>query len=326
MDNPLVAYDQVYRAAAGTMPATGGTSRALFIGPPDNTADTVSFGGQLKFARQTRLGADIALGRWTQNAQLYPYTIFSLGVTGTGANASDPAIAAVPVARRQDPHTAATLLVLVPPDRRVGPAGQVPPLRFRQPDGGHSARRQLLRVAGPSVEQHQPHHTNRWGTSRRAPTRTQTTASTPRPRYDVGIGDVRRRLSVTARSIAPTAKPRPRTETGYTLSAVLRANELVHLRASFDDASRTADGEELTGQDRLPADLAERDAQRFGLERRVHADRQGQLHPGVGAHRRRLQEPGRSGRRGRHRIRADRDLVRLVDRRGRLTRRTSASS
>ena len=91
VDNPLVAFDQVYRPAAGTVPATGGTSRALFIGPPDNSADRGSLGALLKFKRQTRLSADVAIGRWTQNAQLYPYTIFSLALTGTGAPASDPA-------------------------------------------------------------------------------------------------------------------------------------------------------------------------------------------------------------------------------------------
>ena len=43
---------------------------------------------QLKFARQTRITADLAYGQWTQNAAFLPYTINAAVFTPSGAPAN----------------------------------------------------------------------------------------------------------------------------------------------------------------------------------------------------------------------------------------------
>jgi hypothetical protein len=85
IENPVVAFDQIYVATPA--PATGGGANARFINPPSNLANTGSFGALFKFKRQTRIGADMIVSRWTQNAQLYPYTINTTVLTPSGVRA-----------------------------------------------------------------------------------------------------------------------------------------------------------------------------------------------------------------------------------------------
>ena len=85
VDNPLNAIDRVYSSSA--IPS-GGPSRGQFGTAPDNEASRGAFGFLLKFARQTRLSGDVALGTMTQNAPFLPVTINSTILTGTGAPAS----------------------------------------------------------------------------------------------------------------------------------------------------------------------------------------------------------------------------------------------
>jgi hypothetical protein len=86
-DNPLRAFDQAYTSSSGSIPALGGPGSARLVGPPDNSADNTSFGVMFKFARQTRVSADMAFGQWLQNSQLYPYTINSAILTTGGVRA-----------------------------------------------------------------------------------------------------------------------------------------------------------------------------------------------------------------------------------------------
>ena len=86
-DNPLRPSDLAYTAASGSIPALGGPGSGRLINPPDNEANTTSFGAMLKFAKQTRVTADVVMGRWSQNAQVYPYTINSSILTTAGARA-----------------------------------------------------------------------------------------------------------------------------------------------------------------------------------------------------------------------------------------------
>lgn len=82
VDYPYQAVDKAY------VSSVGGPATARMINPPDNSADRTSFGVLLKFAKQTRLTADLAFGQWLQNAPLYPYTSNStiLNAVGVPAN------------------------------------------------------------------------------------------------------------------------------------------------------------------------------------------------------------------------------------------------
>ncbi len=80
-DNPLRPSDLAYTGASGSIPPLGGPGTGRLIGPPDNSADTGSGGAMFKFGKQTRITADMAIGRWNQNAAVYPYTINSTVLT-----------------------------------------------------------------------------------------------------------------------------------------------------------------------------------------------------------------------------------------------------
>ena len=84
VDNPFRATDLAFVSTS----VPGGPAQARFSTAPDNAATRGAFGGQLKFARQTRITADLAFGQWTQNASFLPYTINSAIVTPTGAPAN----------------------------------------------------------------------------------------------------------------------------------------------------------------------------------------------------------------------------------------------
>jgi hypothetical protein len=83
VDNPFRATDLAFVSTA----VPGGPAQARFSTAPDNAATRGAFGGQLKFARQTRLTADVAYGQWTQNDPFLPYTINSAIVTPAGTRA-----------------------------------------------------------------------------------------------------------------------------------------------------------------------------------------------------------------------------------------------
>ena len=101
IDNPFQWFDALRR---DTRSRGGRASRARWITAPDNEASTTNLGFLLQFARQTRIGGDFSMGKWTQNAPFYPYTINSGALTPSGARADNPGRAAAPVLRRQDRH------------------------------------------------------------------------------------------------------------------------------------------------------------------------------------------------------------------------------
>lgn len=263
VDNPLVGFDAPYVAAAGAVPATGGSSRARFIGPPDNTANTVALGGQLKFARQTRVGADVALGRWSQNAQLYPYTIFSLGTTGTGADASNPASLQFQSLNGKIHTTAATVLLSSRPVTGLG-------LRARLRRYDYDNRTPLV----PRIGSFSASPDRLWGNTNLANEPLGYVTASPyshtMDRADLAvsydIGPVTVEAAGRQVDIERTYREAEKTvEKGATFSAIYRATDLVHVRASYDDSSRTAEGAEFAAGKRLGSDLADRDAVRGGL-------------------------------------------------------------
>ena len=86
VDNPFQWYDQPYVTTPA--PAVGGGTSARWINAPDNEANTTNLGFLLKFARQTRISGDVTLGKWTQDAAFYPYTINSAILTPAGVPAN----------------------------------------------------------------------------------------------------------------------------------------------------------------------------------------------------------------------------------------------
>jgi hypothetical protein len=87
IDNPFRATDLAYVSTS----VPGGPGQVRFSTYPDNAANRGAFGVLLKFARQTRVSADAAFGRWTQNAQFLPFTINSAVFTPAGLAANSTA-------------------------------------------------------------------------------------------------------------------------------------------------------------------------------------------------------------------------------------------
>lgn len=88
VDNLLQAVDAPQTSASGSIPALGGPSRERFVMAPDNQASMGTAGLQLKFQRQTRISATVALARRTQDAPFYPYTANTVLQTPAGQPAN----------------------------------------------------------------------------------------------------------------------------------------------------------------------------------------------------------------------------------------------
>lgn len=90
-DNPFRATDST-DANAYQSPASAsilGSSRGQVALPPSNKAITATAGFLMKLPASSRLNADVALSRWSQNEALLPYTV-NTSITSP-LNASDPA-------------------------------------------------------------------------------------------------------------------------------------------------------------------------------------------------------------------------------------------
>ncbi len=82
VDNPLRATDAPY------VNSIGGAAQGHNVLAPDNSASTLSFGGMIKFGKQTRLLGDVAIGQWKQNAAFQPYTFNTVIMTAAGTPAN----------------------------------------------------------------------------------------------------------------------------------------------------------------------------------------------------------------------------------------------
>ena len=78
VDAPVVAAQTASPTAIG---ATGGPSKEQAVMAPDNAANALTAGFQLKFKRQTRLNVGVAMSERTQDAMFYGYTAYSLATT-----------------------------------------------------------------------------------------------------------------------------------------------------------------------------------------------------------------------------------------------------
>lgn len=91
IDYPFQAFDAPVAAASGSIPTTGGPSRERATMAPDNSANTMTAGFQLKFEKQTRINVGFSLSERKQDAAFYGFTAFSLARTTSGLDASTAA-------------------------------------------------------------------------------------------------------------------------------------------------------------------------------------------------------------------------------------------
>jgi hypothetical protein len=232
--------------------------------PPDNSANTGFVGGMLKLSRQTRLSADASLGRWIQNAQLYPYTIFSLGPTGTGAPGNDPASLQF---QSLDGRIDVTTLKFLFSSRPIAGLG----LRARYRVHDRDNKTPVI----PRVGSFSASPDRLWSNTNLANQPLGYVTASP-----YGYKSDRADLSASYDIKSLTFEGAYRhvkvhrtyreveegTEKGVTLSAVLRSGDWLLFRGSFDDGSREASGSHLTPTTPLPADVAVRDTTRVGLQ------------------------------------------------------------
>ncbi len=146
--NPFQVVDETYNSTLGV----GGPASVRMINPPDNEATTGRAGFQLKFGRQTRISGDLSLASWTQNAAFYPYTINSGDPDGHRAAGEPGVVAPGAVARREDEHHDAQLLVLVAAHPWARHSSALPELQSRQRDNEVGDHRRHVRVARPELE------------------------------------------------------------------------------------------------------------------------------------------------------------------------------
>jgi MtrB/PioB family decaheme-associated outer membrane protein len=90
-DNPFRATDSTDASAyqAPGSASTGGPVRGLVALPPDNEAVTGTAAATLKLGRRSRAGADIALGRWSQDTTNFIAYTTNTAITNP-FNATDP--------------------------------------------------------------------------------------------------------------------------------------------------------------------------------------------------------------------------------------------
>ena len=263
IDNPFEPADSAYTAAAGAIPALGGPGTALFINAPDNEATTSMAGFLLKFAHQTRIGGSVAMGRWTQNAPFYPYTSNSAVLTTTGANASLISSLQQPSFNGKINTTTLNLNFSSRPVEGLGLRAH-----FRSYDLTNKTARYVITgdLSGSPDRS--------WST---------VTATTADPyghatanvydnktsRFDASASyDIKgltlegafraAKLTRTGRE-ADSGK-----DNGYTATALYHASDMVGLRATYDYAKRTAEGE--AGTYGFQADEAERTTKRTGVD------------------------------------------------------------
>jgi hypothetical protein len=255
VDNPFQAFDAV---ATTTL---GGPSRALFVNAPDNEASTGSAGFLLKFAHQTRLSGDVALGRWTQNAAFYPYTINSALLTGTGQPANLVSSLQRPSLNGKINTTAVNLNFSSRPMKSLGLRAS-----YRVYDLTNKTDRWV--ISGDTSASPDRSWSNLTATADAPyghltanPYDTKTERLQAAANYNFGdltVEGVFHNTKIT-RTFREATKGEDR---GYRASATYRTSDFLSLRGKYEDITRTAEGETFYG---FQADEAERDTIRASV-------------------------------------------------------------
>ena len=265
VDNPLRASDLAYTAASGAIPALGGPATARFTGPPDNSANSGSFGARLKFARQTRVSADVVMSRWRQNAQFYPYTINTTILTAPGGARADSTAALQK--QSLDGRIDSTTLNLGLSSRPVTNLGVRARYRVYDMDNKTPAFVRLGSVGSApdrswtsvTLSAAVPYGFETANIYSHRTARFDASAS-----YD--IKDLTLEAAIRHSDIERTSREATEgSERGLTAAAVLRVSDKVHFRGSFDDARRKASGYDPSKSLGLQADESERETTRASL-------------------------------------------------------------
>jgi hypothetical protein len=255
LDNPFQAFDAV---ATSTL---GGPSRALFVNAPDNEASTGSAGFLLKFARQTRLSGDVAMGRWTQNAAFFPYTLNSALVTGTGQPANLLSSLQRPSLDGKINTTTMHLNFSSRPTKSLGLRAS-----YRVHDLSNKTDRWV--ISGDTSASPDRSWSNLTATAdvpyghlTANPYDTKTERLQASANYHIGDLTVEGLFHNTkiTRTFREALKGEDR---GYRASAIYRTSDFLSLRAKYEDITRTAEGETFYG---FQADEAERDTTRASV-------------------------------------------------------------
>ena len=267
IDNPYRPFDLPFTAAVGTtVPPLGGVGTIRLVGPPDNGANTGSFGALLKFAKQTRITADLAIGQWTQNAQLYPYTNNSTILTPAGVRADSLAALQVQSANGKIITQTVNLGFSTRPvdglglrvRYRIYDMDNQTPAFVRTGNAGSNPDRNWTVVTAS--------HEAPFGFPTAAPYGSKSARVDAQASYDLKPLTVEAtyRNSKLERTYREATEG---TESGMSVAAILHGSDMLRFRGVFDKSNRTATaGYDPATSLGLAADISERDRTRTGLD------------------------------------------------------------
>ena len=261
VDNPFQWFDTPYVTAPA--PAVGGGTRARWGVAPDNEASTTNLGFLLKFAKQTRIGGDFTMGKWTQNASFIPYTINSAILTPSGARADSLAALQKPSFDGKIDTQALNLTFSSRPAEHLALRASYRSYELTNKtnrfvitgDVGSSPDRAWT-VVTPSAGDPYGHATANVYDNK-------TSKFTVAAAYDIGDLTVegQYRIGRLERTSREAVKG---DDDGYAISALYRAKDWLNFRGSYDDSKRTVtEGETLYG---FQSDEAERETKRVMMD------------------------------------------------------------
>ena len=260
VDNPFQWYDQPYVTTPA--PAVGGGTSARWVNAPDNEASTSNLGFQLKFARQTRVSGDLSLGRWTQDAAFYPYTINSAILTPAGVPANGLSALPQPSLNGKIDTTTLNFVFTSRPLENLSVRAQ-----YRSYDLSNKTNRFVITgdvASSPdrSWSTVTPSADDPYGHATANVYDHKSSRFTASAGYDIGALTLEGQFHVT--KLERTSREATKgDDNGFGFAAVYRAKDWLDLRASYDQAKRTAEGETLYG---FQSDEAERETKRTGVQ------------------------------------------------------------
>ena len=260
VDNPFQWFDTPYITTPA--PAVGGGSRARWINAPDNEASTGSAGFLLKFSKQTRIGGDVTMGKWTQNASFYPYTINSAILTPAGVRADSLSALQKPSLNGKIDTTTLNFTFSSRPVDKLALRAS-----YRSYDLKNKTSRFIITgdvasnpdrtwsVVTPSAGDPYGHATANVYDSK-------TSKFMGAVAYD--LGDLTLEVQGHASKLERTSREASKgDDNGYAVSALFHAKDWLGFRGVYDDSKRTAKGETLYG---FQSDEAERTTKRTGID------------------------------------------------------------
>ena len=258
IDNPFRATDFPYTSTS----APGGPAQARFSTSPDNEASRGAFGVILKFGLQTRITGDLAFGQWTQDAAFLPHTINSVIFTPAGQPANSVSTLQQKSLNGKVNTTSVNLGFSSRPIPGLGIRA-----RYRSYDlSDKTAKWVITGDTGGAPDRSwtdaEPSVDAPFGYATANPYSNNTKRFDTQVSYD--IGDLTVEGAFHLASLDRTYREATTgDDNGWALSAVYHTSDWLGIRAVYDDATRTANGETVYG---FQADEAERDRTRTGLQ------------------------------------------------------------